>query len=216
MNLAGDDLTVRNCVFTGSARLINQDGIRVMCGARIRVSDCYVESGDDCFCAFPTEASTGPLSGRALSDVAFERCYGCSFAARFLACGETAVNVFLGKATMPQLNAVPVRGITFTDCVGMSLAAVAHAPAFFVVSADTNPGASVAEIRFSGCLGVGGRAAAQGALLNAAPGARCSRLTLEKCEIFGGQKETLSITRTCTAVRIVDCRLDGVLSNQSR
>ncbi len=146
MNLAGDDLMVRNCVFTGSARLINQDGIRVMCGARIRVSDCYVEAGDDCFCAFPTEALGGPLSGRALSDVAFERCFGLSFAARFLACGETAVNVFLGKATMPQLNAVQVRGITFTDCVGMSLATVAHAPAFFVVSADTNPGASVAEM----------------------------------------------------------------------
>ncbi len=216
VNLAGDDLTLRNCVLTGSARLINQDGIRVMCGARIRISDCYVESGDDCFCAFPTETRQGALSGRELSDVAFERCFGFSTAARFLACGETAVSVFLGKATMPQLNAVRVHGITFTDCVGMSLATVAHAPAFFVVSADTNPGASVAEVRFAGCVGVGGTAAAQGALLNAAPGARCSGLTLEKCEIFGGQKETLSITRTCTAVRIVDCRLDGVLSNQSR
>ncbi|HEX3729350.1 MAG TPA: glycosyl hydrolase family 28-related protein [Opitutaceae bacterium] len=212
VNLAGDDLTLRNCVLTGSAGKINQDGIRVMCGAHIRISDCYVESGDDCFCAFPTEFNRGPLSGRGLSDVAFERCFGASAAARFLACGETAVTVFLHQAAMDQLNAVPVSGIRFAACRGMSRAAAAHAPAFFVVSADTNSGASVANIKFVGCVGLGGRSADQGALINAAPGARCADITLEQCEIFGGRRQVLTVTPGPTGVRIVACRLNGVPS----
>jgi hypothetical protein len=186
VNLAGDDLTLRNCVLTGWAGRINQDGIRVMCGTRIRIADSYVESGDDCFCAFPTEASHGPLSGRDLNDVRFERCFGASAAARFLACDEIAVNIRPGTAAMAALNAVRVSGINFTDCAGMSLATAPHAPAFFVVSADAIPAASVSAVRFDGCLGVGGRSAAQGALINAAPGTRCSDIILQKCQIFGG------------------------------
>lgn len=216
VNLAGDDLTMRNCLLTGSAGRINQDGIRVMCGTRLRIADCYVESGDDCFCAFPTESTQGALRGHGLSDVKFARCAGVSTQARFLACGETAVTVLQGRAAMAQLNAVPVSGIHFVDCVGMSLAPVAHAPAFFVVSADTAPGAGVTGVRFTGCLGVGGPAAAQGALLNAAPGARCADLVLENCAVYGGQRETLTVTPTCSRVRIVDCVLDGVRTSRSQ
>ena len=216
VNVAGTDIAMRRCVLTGSAGKINQDGIRVMCGERITISDCYVESGDDCFCAFPTETNQGVLTGRGLADVRFERCFGFSTAARFLACGETAVTVLLGRATMSQLNAVPVSGIRFEDCAGLSETSAPHAPAFFVVSADTAPGATVSAIRFVGCAGIGGRAAMQAGLLNTAPGARCTDIIMEHCSLAGGRGKVLTITPTCSAVRIVDCSLDGIRTTRSQ
>jgi hypothetical protein len=214
-NLAGDDMTIRNCVFTGSVKRIHQDGIRVMCGTRIRITDCYVESGDDAFCAFPAEVDKVALSGRDLSDVVFERCAGFSGAARFLACGLTsAVSLQTRGAAISDLNKVRVSAIHFVDCTGMSMATREHAPAFFVVCANPNAGVKVEDITFTRCTGVSGPAAAQGALVTATEGARCAHVVLEKCEIFGGQKETVTLNRLCADVRIVDCKLDGVATTR--
>jgi hypothetical protein len=39
---------------------------------------------------------------------------------------------------------------------------------------------------------------------------------MDHSSLSGGRKETLAITPTCSSVRIVDCRLDGIRTTRSQ
>lgn len=211
MAVFGSDIVVRKCRMVGSARRRGQAGIRVMSGSNIRVTDCYVESGDDAFCAFPVERANSFGAGRSLQDVLFERCRGKSFDARFLACGLTAVNSLnKGQATLDGLNNVKVSDITFTDCQGESACERPFAPAMFVASANPNPNAGVSGIRFIRCIGRVTGDAEQCVKVAATAGATCSDVVFDDCTITGGIREPVTVTRGCRSVILTDCLIDGV------
>ena len=136
ISVLGNGIVIRNCRAVGSSGREGQAGMRIESGKNIRVSDCYIESGDDTFCAFPTERAGSFGAGLPIEDVVFERCRGKSFKARFLACGLTAVNSLVKKnASLADLNNVSVSHISFLDCHGESVCEKPFAPAFSLSSA---------------------------------------------------------------------------------
>jgi polygalacturonase len=206
----GDNITLRHCEARGSAKRLGQAGVRVLAGTNVRVADCYFESGDDTFCAFPVEVASSFGSGRPLGNVTFELCRGKSFEARFLACGLTAVNSMRKHgATLADLNNVHVSGIEFVDCEGASLCKRPFGPAFFVANANPNPGAAVANIRFVRCAGRVTEQADQCVKITAKDGAICEQITFDQCKISGGSKEAITINRGPRKVLFKDCVVNG-------
>lgn len=211
----GDNHTIRRCKAVGSGKRLGQAGIRVLAGTDIRVSDCYMESGDDTFCAFPVEMASQFGSGLPLKTVKFERCRGKSFEARFLACGLTAVNAMKKHGVkLSDLNDVHVSGITFTDCEGASLCRRPFGPAFFVACANPNEDAAVRDVRFQRCVGEVTSEADQCVKISAKADAACDGIVFEACKLSGGKKEPITITRGCGQVSFKDCVVNGTQYTQ--
>ena len=192
ISVIGEDIEGKNIHAVGSGKIVGQAGVRVLSGRRIRFSDCYMEAGDDTFCAFPVELKKSFSAGIDLSDVVFERCKGISFAARFLACGLT-VNPSLGHSvTEPdQLNAVKVSQIRFVDCEGESRRPGSFAPAFFVILANPSTDAAVREIEFIRCTGKSPDAARDTVRIASPNGARIGSVVLRDCRTSGGKQAAL-------------------------
>jgi hypothetical protein len=203
ISVLGNDVAIRNCRAVGSAGREGQAGIRIESGKHIRVSDCYIEAGDDAFCAFPTERARSFGAGLPIEDVVFERCRGKSLKARFLACGLTAVNSLVKKnATLADLNNISVSGISFVDCHGESVCEKPFAPAFFVVCANPNKGAAVHDVKFVRCSGEVAATADQCVKITATEGAVCRGITLDDCRLLGGTKELVTVGKGCRDVSV--------------
>lgn len=142
----GSDIEIFNLNGIGCPHEVGNAGIRVLYGSNISVHDSYIESGDDTFCAFPTEYNTAFGSGIAIDTVIFTNCTGKSWAARFLACGKTQND--LDPATW---NDAPVRHITFMDCTGSSVSDKPAVPAIYVVNENFHTNAVVFDVVFDHC-----------------------------------------------------------------
>ena len=189
IGVIGEDITGKNIYAAGSGRIHGQAGIRVLAGAHVRFSDCYIESGDDTFCAFPVENKEGFASGIPLSDVVFERCKGVSYNARFLACGLT-VNANRGHSASDQesLNSVTVSNIQFIDCEGASERPSAFAAAFYVALANPSPDAAVRGIQFIRCIGRSPKTAEDTIRVSSSNKAMIGDITFTDCATFGAGK----------------------------
>ena len=84
----GDNFLIDNVRLFGDTGTTGNGGIRTTGGNHVRINNCDVKSGDDCYA--PNTNETGVWSGASINDIQYNNCTGESTAARVFACGILA------------------------------------------------------------------------------------------------------------------------------
>lgn len=195
---AGDDIEFDGVTVRNSAQTVGTGGIRCNGGARLRVHDCDVSSGDDCFILFPPPNPASDFAGFDITDAIFSDCVGYS------GLGRLVLALLIDESTTNITNC------EFRQVNGSTGNAKNSCPAVFSTNQTFTDDGVISGIRVVDCTWVSGvHEQAQDILIS-----ECSDVTFTRLDLTA-HTDWYRI-HSSTGVDFDDCTFTGGVDPNAR